>query len=584
MTTEMLINQIERANAAYSKGSPILTDTEYDNLWRQLKSKDPDNDLLYHTGRLINDGSYPTIVHTRPMLSLDKVMDRDDTERFFYKFHDKTLIIQPKYDGVSACIYPGPVRPRLALAGDGYVGADISHRLDEVCIHSSESFDTPQYGEIVIKLCDWNPSFGANPRNTVAGWMNPKSTKPIPTCATFIEFDTFSIEVVPNKVDFDDFWAHLLSYYNELSKSYPLDGLVLKVKDLELRKTLGDNGKFPHWAVAWKPPMEIKETTITGIEWNVSRNGKVVPTLTYKDLELCGTINNRVTGNNAAWLRDRGISVGSKVSIGKAGEIIPKIISWDDRDYRDPDEPDVCPVCGHTLYFDALHLICDGPTCIARSIGRLKHFYSVIDIKGVGESTIETLLQDNRYAAILTKKPYALLLRDPEAHMALIKAVGPVIKDNIINAIEATQNKYNLAHLIAAYGFSELGYKNALKLLTNDPKGVNSNARNSFYTNLKAVLQDSIELKNAGYYLKTLPPRGGKLYVITGEFNLPREEIIAAMEDKGWKYRSAVSGKVNAVFVGINDNPTTKEKRATELGIPKLGKEDLMEISGLSDL
>ena len=101
---------------------------------------------------------------------------------------------------------------------------------------------------------------------------------------------------------------------------------MIKVADEKVRLVAGNNGQTNNWSIAWKPPIQVKETTVTNIEWNISRLGRAIPTVIYEPIELCGTTNNRVTGNNAKWLQDKNIHIGSKITVGKAGEIIPKII------------------------------------------------------------------------------------------------------------------------------------------------------------------------------------------------------------------------------------------------------------------
>ena len=112
-----------------------------------------------------------------------------------------------------------------------------------------------------------------------------------------------------------------------MRKSREAIALMLKVKSEKTRLVALNNGKTNNWSIAWKPPIQIKDTVVTDIEWNVSRLGRVIPTVIYEPIELCGTVNTRVTGNNAKWILEREIQIGSKISVGKAGEIIPKIIS-----------------------------------------------------------------------------------------------------------------------------------------------------------------------------------------------------------------------------------------------------------------
>ena len=106
----------------------------------------------------------------------------------------------------------------------------------------------------------------------------------------------------------------LLDTYTEWGQIYPIDGLMIKVADEKQRLIAGTNGTTNNWSIAWKPPIQIKETTVIDIEWNVSRLGRVIPTVIYEPIELCGTTNNRVTANNAQWMKEKGITIGSIIT------------------------------------------------------------------------------------------------------------------------------------------------------------------------------------------------------------------------------------------------------------------------------
>ena len=323
MNLSELKQSIEEANMAYSAGIPFITDEEYDILWQALHAVEPDSPLLYHTAQSFAKVHNKTW-HKHPIFGTNKAFGMEDLKPFLMRFGDQPIVIEPKYDGCAAVITKTLDGLQITLEGDGKSGRDITHLLP--FIKMPFTLRNFQAVEILLPVAEWNPEYGKNPRNVVAGWL-----------ARTLEAPTAEMTAVPHAFghlskdyfytgDLDALGELLIKTHAEWAKLYPIDGLMLKVKSEKTRLIAGNNGTTSSWSIAWKPPIQIKATIVTAIEWNVSRLGRVIPTIVYEPLDLCGTINNRVTGNNAKWVLDRKIKVGSRITVGKAGEIIPKII------------------------------------------------------------------------------------------------------------------------------------------------------------------------------------------------------------------------------------------------------------------
>ena len=323
MLKDELIKQISEANSAYAAGIPFLTDYEYDQLWQQLHNIDPTNVLLYHTAQNPYIGGNLTM-HKYPIFGTNKAFNMQDLRPFLTRFGDQLLLIEPKYDGCAAVLTLTQDGWILTAEGDGRQGEDKTHLISFIqCNFHTRHF---QAIEILIPWTDWLPSFGKNPRNVVAGWIARKyESPPINMTAIPHNFGPLSWEYSYSG-DLESFGELLLKLYAEWSVIYPMDGLMIKVADEKSRIIASNNGQVNNWSIAWKPPIQTKETIVTAIEWNVSRQGKIIPTVVYEPIELCLTTNSRVTGNNAQWILDKKIKIGSKITVGKAGEIIPKII------------------------------------------------------------------------------------------------------------------------------------------------------------------------------------------------------------------------------------------------------------------
>lgn len=324
MNKAELIEKIQSANAAYAAGIPFMTDSEYDLLWKELYNIDPDNSILYHTARntAIVSGA---IEHRYPVYGTAKAFNAEDLRPFLMRCGSKNLVIEPKYDGCAAVLELTSSGWQLALEGDGLRGADITFLLPYI----KQDFTHRHFQtiEILIPWADWNPDYGKNPRNVVSGWTNPhrKTMPPAEMTAIPHNFGPLSYPYKYNG-DLESFSELLLSLHTKWKEIYPIDGLMIKVADEKERLIIGTDGPRNAWSIAWKPPIQTAKTIVKDIEWNVSRLGRIIPTVIYDPVELCGTTNQRVTGNNAQWILERGIQVGSEILVGKAGEIIPKIL------------------------------------------------------------------------------------------------------------------------------------------------------------------------------------------------------------------------------------------------------------------
>jgi len=324
LTQSELETKLSAANKAYAVGIPFLTDTEYDILWQQLFAFDQTHQLLYHTANNPNI-AHDLCQHHHQIFGTNKAFNIDDLKPYLARFGNSELVLEPKYDGCAAVLSKSPAGLKLVLEGDGISGHDITHHLPMISMNFEPRHT--QTCEIIIPFVNWAPKFGSNPRNVVAGWLNRKVFD-LPGLVHMIPHNHGPL-FIPYAFagDFEALETHLLSAYATWSKVFPIDGIMVKPRSEKRRVIAGHNSKTYAWSIAWKPPIQIKETRVTDIEWNVSRQGRIIPTVIYEPITLCHTVNSRATANNAKWLADMKIKVGSIISVGKAGEIIPKILS-----------------------------------------------------------------------------------------------------------------------------------------------------------------------------------------------------------------------------------------------------------------
>lgn len=581
MKHDQLIEEIRQANMAYASGIPYMTDSEYDLLWQQLYAIDPHNNLLYHTAQNRAALTGKTW-HKVPIYGTNKAFNMIDLKPFLTRFGSHVLKIEPKYDGCAAVVTITDLGINLTLEGDGRCGTNISHMIPY--IKFPFDFRHFQAIEILIPFEDWLPEYGANPRNVVAGWLARKYDKP-DTMMTAIPHnygDLFAEYTYSGSLEV--MGEFLLTTYNKWSKIYPMDGLMIKVADEKIRLVAGNNGQTNNWSIAWKPPIQVKETTVIDIEWNVSRLGRVIPTVIYEPIELCGTINNRVTGNNAQWIKDRDIVCSSIITVGKAGEIIPKILAVKRKGYDEISSlPHFCPKCNEVLQWEGVHLVCNGPNCISKLIVSVTYFYSQkgIKIDGIGESSIEKLLQDKTCYDVLSTKPWALLdMLSYEIYVQVFDILGEGFYKNLIEQVNQVSNNVTMAHFISGLGLPGLAYKSSLRLCQYLKTGqinihITDNAKRSFVTAAMTYTDAIREMKNFSF--APLPSDAKAIYCITGALSQSREAMIEILNGYGYEFSSGVTRETNYLVVGT-DPGRNKIDKATRYNIPQITEEQLFAL------
>lgn len=596
-----LERKIRQANEAYSQGRPIMTDMEYDLLWQQLRDVDPENELLYLTCRPDGEGM---VAHRKPALSLQKAMKAEELVPFYLRYSTVEWILQPKYNGIGVMLYENA----LVLFGDGYRGLPITQRMVDLDLGAiTEEMKSSSSGvscEAVIPWDRWNPSYGSHPLSVTSGWLNPKSKAEIPAgIIKLIPHDSLGIKIEPWRYTAGQISEICLQNYNVWREIWPIDGIVIKVNDQAVRARDGHNNRWPLWAIAWKPPITLRETVCKGITWNVTRTNRIVPTVVFAPVEIDGSTIQFATGNNASWIRRMGIKRGMALSIGKAGEIIPQIVSAQIPASPLADEngeliyledtiqiPRTCPACNELLISKDRDLCCPNENCLGNVIERLAYFYSAsgIDLKGVGPATCEKLA--NSYLGQRFKEKPWLLLKlpaDKELVKELVEIFGAVSAIAIHDSVVRAMDRWTAADILIALGVKGLGKRYAEKFIQYI-KGAPINVaripikvREAFTENLETFIGCLQDLEDWGFRLKEIRMPGHTRYAITGTFNFDRETIVELLAERGYEYSAhGVTKEVAVLFVGRLPRPSSKLIAAKRLGTRLATEEELYKIIG----
>lgn len=429
----------------YTKDAPSVSDSEYDQLYRELVELEiahPDEILpespTHRVGGVVLKG-FTKYQHQYPLYSLQDAFSREELEAFDQRvrkeFPSISYVCELKIDGLSISLtYEKGVLVTGATRGDGSVGEDITENLKRVkdiplvlpepvnitvrgeCYMPRASFDRVNQ----IRQENGEPEF-ANPRNAAAGTLRQLDTKIVAkrNLATFLyqevsPTDQSSQEGVLQKLarlgfvvnkervlaeDMEQIWDFIqkVAQFRE-DLPYDIDGIVIKVNDLAIQEELGFTVKAPKWAVAYKFPAEEKEAKILSVDWTVGRTGVVTPTANLTPVQLAGTTVSRATLHNVDYIAEKDIHQDDTVIVYKAGDIIPAVLRVV-KDKRVSDQalaiPTHCPSCqSELLHFeDEVALRCINPLCPAQIKEGLNHFASrdAMNITGLGPAVVEKL-------------------------------------------------------------------------------------------------------------------------------------------------------------------------------------------------
>ncbi len=648
---------IERANRAYyDEAKPFISDKEFDESLKELRDLENEFDLQSDDSPTRRVGEkptnqFPTVEHPVPLLSLDNTYNPDDLKDFDRRVRDRladnefTYAVELKFDGASVRLrYENRSLVTGATRGDGERGDDITsniktigdvpltlpkHAPDIVEIRGEAYMEK----EAFVRLNQYREESGlqpfANPRNSTAGSLKMQDPREVarrpirmfafelllnsedesrtqaskmkllkefglPVCNHFEVCD--SIDDVLEVVDKWDDLRHELPYET--------DGIVVKVNEEKYRGRLGTTSKSPRWAISYKFEADQATTVIETITLQVGRLGSITPVAELKPVLLAGTTVKRASLHNEDEIHRKDIRPGDTVTVEKAGEIIPQVLSVlnPDRDGRpEPFQmPENCPACGEKLvkFEGEVKWRCENQACPPQVRERITHFASrdALDIEGLGEAVVDQLVDAgliSTYADL-----YSLTTKDllPLERMAQKSA------QNLIDAIDRSKDR-DFSRVLFALGIRFVGKTVAKDLSKNfksleeliganedelaevdsiGPKIAGSVA--SFFS--KDQNRSVIEsLKSAGLQFESnhdgpeTSTLEGKTFVLTGSLpTLTRKEATEWIEKHGGKTSSSVSGNTDFLLAG--ESAGSKLTKAQKLNVPVIDENEFNRLVG----
>ncbi len=634
----------------YVEDHPEIDDHEYDMLMAELKTleeKYPEqitSDSPTQRIAPMDTARFQAVEHKTPMLSLDNTYNHGELREFHERVcrllgvDDVEYVMELKMDGLGvALLYENRVLQRGATRGDGVMGEDITANLKTIRSIPLKLSDQTVLSNIEARGEVYMPRDGfeamneerlkegeepfANPRNAAAGTVRQKDPKVVAQrpldisvyhlshhpgvelkthweCMDELRKAGFRVSENMTKVsgirealEYIDLWENKKDELN-----YEIDGIVIKVNDLEQQERLGATSKHPRWAIAYKYPAVRKTTVINDIDVQVGRTGKLTPVAMLEPVQLSGTTVSRASLHNEDEIERKDVRVGDTVLVEKAGEIIPQVVKviTEKRDGSQKifEMPRECPVCGSRAarLEEEVARRCVNAQCPAQLKERLEYWGSrdAMDIEGLGPKLLGKLVDKGAVRSI------ADIYRLGKIQLVSVERMADKSARNILKAIQESKEQ-GLARVIQGLGIKYVGKRSAdilarhygtmdriMEADKNELEDIHEIGP-KIAESIVSFLEDerNIELierlKEAGVRMdvgvdEVLTLLEGKKFVLTGSLDgYTRDQAAQLIERYGGRVTSSISGSTDYLVVG--SKPGSKLDKAKKLGITVLDED-----------
>lgn len=652
-----LREQIRRHDELYYvQNAPEISDRKYDELFGELKKLEQQNPLLITPDSPTQRVSerpiegFGQVTHSLPMLSIDNTYNAEELRAFDERIakglgtKDYQYSVELKIDGLAVSLRYEKGRLVLgATRGDGLAGDNVTNNIRTIrAIPLSLGDNAPAVlevrGEVYMpkkafaQLNEQREQQGqalfANPRNAAAGSLKLLDAKTTAqrklaffayaigqTDGTFAKTHLEGLEKlkklglpvnphIKKAANIEEVIKICDKWETERFKlDYQIDGMVIKIDNLNQRDILGTTGRSPKWCISYKFPAEQAQTKILSIDVQVGKTGILTPVANFEPVQLAGTTVKRASLHNFDEVERLDICVGDSVIIEKAGEIIPQVIEVK-KELRPKNAkqflpPVKCPECGSNVQKDenGVYVRCISSNCPAQLKEKLRYFAGrdQMDIENLGPAIIDQLV-DKKIV-----KDFADLYKLDVNTLANLDRMADKSAWNIVDGIEKSKSQ-SLDRLIAAMGIRHVGIQNA-EILAEHFGSINAIKKATVeelttIDQIGPVLAESIcqyfsdddniklidKLIAVGInpeYKKTKQSDAlaGKTFVVTGTLEkFSRSEIEKAIKQNGGKVSSSVSKKTDYVLAGAEAG--SKLEKAQQLGVKIITEKEFLKMIG----
>lgn len=617
MTKKEMLALLKKADEQYyNQEKSDLTDKQYDELKDEFTKQYPEHEYSKQVGAKVSS-SFVKVKHSIEMGSQSKVNSFEELNEWAKKYAKDyvfNFLVSEKVDGFSlSLIYKKGKLHQAITRGDGIEGEDVTENVKKIKLipHEIKSKKDQEIfrGEAVLFISDFNDYFSdkANPRNAAAGTIRRLDGE---RCEhlSFLCYDIVdeSLETEAEKFekikklgftspeyfickDLEAIEKIHSEYENgkRVESSYEMDGLVVCMNQIQVQKELGIIDQRPRYSRAYKFSAEEKETVLEDVSWFVGRTGRITPVGKVTPVEVSGVVISNVTLHNLSEIKRLDLTLGCKISLKRAGDVIPKVEQVLNKTKNPIVFPSHCPSCANKTYAEDVFLVCRNKKCPAQEKESLNYWIKSLDIKGIGEELVAKL-----YDLSIVNEPRDFYTLTAEVLESLDRQ-GEKSSKKAIQAIHAKKD-IPLAVFIKALGIANISEKTAElilekfdsleKILDADEKEL-SNIHGIgpiVAKNIKIGLKERKKIiENVSPYLNLIKKEkkegifSGKSFCFTG---FRSKELEAEIENKGGKIASGVSKTLSYLVVKSKEESSSKSKKASELGISIIDESDLKKM------
>lgn len=627
-----LTEKITYHQKLYYNGEGIISDAEFDKLWDELKSLDPENEILHKVGA--DSGNFNKVQHIMPMGSQEKAADPEQFMVWANKHIYDEYLVEYKLDGASLELQYENGKLKCAVTrGDGTIGDEITSNakemngvFEQICIDGVPlDFTGGIRGEVIMTHEVHKKYFPdkANCRNAANGLMKRKDgqgseyLKLITYDAletngkTFFTneeekidwlrkcgFNTVVLNICKNPDDVINYRAKVMEE-RKTSIEYDIDGLVIKERNINIEDA---RRARPDRQIAFKFSLEEAVTTLKEVEWSIN-GGTYTPVAIFDEVELNGTTVQRASLANPSVMENLGVEIGSHIVVVKRGEIIPKVervVPENNLKTKKIVIPEICEVCHSKLVNAGTRLYCPNKNCDKRVLHQLLKWQQIIDIRDLGETLLTSMFKDGKIHSIsdlykLTVEdliPYFLNEQSMEAEK---KSLGA---EKVFNSINSHKN-VSLSQFVAGFdieGFGETlaekliqaGY-NTLDLLLSASVDqiavVYGFAEIMAKTIVEGLAENEKEMKylvNSGI-IQIKGIENGKLtgqsFCFTGELKtMKRQDAEKLVKDNGGQAKSSVTKDLTYLVTNDKNSGSSKNQKAEKLQIKIIDEDEFLTL------
>jgi len=613
-----LASKIFKARQDYYNSNPTVSDKIFDAWVDELRALDPTNRAVTDIGAPVAPSEWKKAKHQIPMGSLDKVNQPHELTKWAEVASNQKLFITEKLDGISIeVIYENGIVKQAITRGDGETGEDITSnvvKMHGVVRRTHFNFNGSIRGEIIMRKTNHKKYFAdkSNPRNAASGTakrldgigsehLNVIFYQVIGDIEFKTENDQFDwLDMqgfqTPNRWTSANAAAaskHWRDYQDKFRADldYDIDGLVIRINDMDFQQALGDKDMRPKGAIAFKFDNETRESVIKDIVWQVGNSGRLTPVAIVDPVVLVGAVVMRASIYNIAYIEELGIDISATVLVARANDVIPRI-EWVVKGTGKTHQPPThCPECGQPVVLSGENLMCFNTlSCPAQVVGRIKNWIKDLNVLEWGDTLVERLVQSGKVTTVADL--YKLTVDD----LAVIDRMGQKSAQKCYYTLWAGA-EVPLEIFIGALSIPMIG-SSTIKLIMNagcgtlekfgqlgaaqfeTVPGVGPVKAKSLADGLVSNQQVILDLLANGVKIKgvTQGKLTGKSICFTGSMNIKRPILEKMASEAGADVKGSVGKGLTYLVIADPSSSSSKAVTARKLGTLLISEQDFLDL------